>query len=273
MFEYDSSLSLETVSALAEKHANWNRYDVGYRLAESSGYVQAWLIVPSKSDRCPFVVFLHGGAQDRSAFLSEATLFADIGIASLLIDLPQARAFPDFSHPDADRNTFIQTVVDTRRGMDYLALRPDIDMGRGALIGISFGGSIGSMVAAADARVKAAVLVATVPRMSEFWRSSSHPHIVNIRRKLSPGEMERYAEASKELNAIEFLSSSSNVRFLFQFGADDEIVSEQQVREFLPYAAVDNRLNVYESASHYAMILNADARHDRLLWLKDQLQP
>lgn len=274
MFEYDSSLPLEAVSSLVEEHAACSVHNLSYRLDKSPACVQAWLILPSGlnrsgSSRSPFVISLHGGVQDRNTFLAEATLLADIGIASLLIDLPQARAFPDFSHPDKDRAAFVQTVVSIRRGLDYLAIRPDIDPARGALVGVSFGGWIGSMVAAVDVRVKAAVLIATPPRMSEFWRSSDHPEVVSIRQKLLPGEIERYAEASKELNAIEFLSRTSKVRFFFQFGTGDEFVSEEQVRDFLPYAGGASRLTLYECDSHSAMLLHADARHDRLLWLQD----
>jgi uncharacterized protein len=272
VFEYDASLPLEAVSTLVENRSQSDMYDLSYRLAESSVCVQAWLILPSGSNHSPVVVFLHGGGQDRNAFLSEATLLAEVRIASLLIDLPQARTLPDFPNPDKDRAAFIQTVVGVRRGLDYLALRPDIDIARAALVGVSFGGSIGSMVAAVDSRVKTAVLIATVPRMSEFWRSSSHPDVASIRRTLLPGELDRYAEALEGLNAIEFLSRTSNVRFFLQFGAADEVVSEEQAREFLPYTGDANRLTIYESTSHYQMLLNADARHDRLLWLKDRLQ-
>jgi pimeloyl-ACP methyl ester carboxylesterase len=141
-------------------------------------------------------------------------------------------------------------------------------MNRGALVGLSFGGWIGSMVAAVDARIKAATLTATHPRMSEFWRSSTHPDVVNIRRNLPPGEMDRYAEALNELNAVEFLPRTSNVRLFFQFGADDELISEQQVRDFSRYASGKNRLKIYESASHFGMFLNADGRHDRLHWIE-----
>ncbi|HEX6496714.1 MAG TPA: alpha/beta fold hydrolase [Acidobacteriaceae bacterium] len=272
MFEYDSSLPLESVLSPVEEHAKWTLHDLSYRGTQSPDVVQAWLIVPRGSNRYPFVTFLHGGAQDRSAFLGEAALFAESGTASLLIDLPQTRALPDFSHPDKDRAAFVQTVVGIRRGLDYLALRSDIDISRGALVGVSFGGSIGSMVAAADARVRAAVLTATPPRMSEFWRSSSHPEVVNIRRTLLSGEIERYTESAKDLDAIECLRRISHVRFFFQFGTDDELISEQQVQDFSLYVSDGNQFKMYESASHFEMFSNADIRQDRLLWLQNWVE-
>ena len=111
---------------------------------------------------------------------------AELGMASLLIDLPQARAFPDFSRPDQDRDRFAQTVITVRRSLDYLSLRADIDMCHGALVGFSFGAWIASIVAAVDARLKSAILIAGVPRMSEFWRTSLHPDVLRIREGLQP---------------------------------------------------------------------------------------
>jgi Alpha/beta hydrolase family len=271
LFEYDPASALEAISVLVEKPVESDLHDLSYRVTESSACAQAWVIVPSQSNSFPFVVFLHGGGQDRGAFLNEAFLLADRGIASLLIDLPQARALPNFLHPEKDQATLVQTVLAVRRGIDCLALRSDIDMSRGSIIGFSFGAWIGSMVAAVDARLGRAILTSGVPRMSEFWRASPHPDVAGIRDGLPSSAMERYVEASKPFDAIEHLRRCSRVRLFFQFGAEDELISQEYVREFLPYGIGDNHLKIYESASHYQMFFNPDARRDRLAWIQDQL--
>jgi dienelactone hydrolase len=265
LFEYDPASPIEAISSLVERRIQGDLYELSYRLPGSSEYARAWLIVPPQSRPSPFVVALHGGGQDRNAFLPEACLLAELGIASLLIDLPQARAFPNFSRPDLERDTFAQTVITVRRGLDCLSLRLDIDMCRGAIVGFSFGAWIAGIVAAVDARPKRAVLIAGVPRMSEFWRASLHPDVVRIRQGLQPGIMDRYAEAAKPLDASEYLQCCSNIPLLFQFGTGDEFISQEYVREFTPYACV------YESGPHYSMFFNPDARRDRLSWLRDQL--
>ena len=257
---------------LVEEHAQWRMHDVSYCMPESSQRVQAWFIVPSGSDRFPFVVFLHGGAQNRGVFLSEAVSLADTGIASLLIDLPQARVWPDFSHPEKDHATFLRTVISVRRGLDYLAAHGDIDITRGGLAGLSFGGSIGCMIAAIDTRVRTAVLIATVPRMTEFWRLSSLPEVLNIREALSPDEMNFYTEASQVFDAIEYLHLCSNKRLLFQYGADDEVISAEQRSLLLPFTSGHSRLTVYSDTTHLGILLNPEARRDRLRWLADELQ-
>jgi dienelactone hydrolase len=271
LFEYDPASPIEAISSLVERRIQGDLYELSYRLPGSSEYARAWLIVPPQSRPSPFVVALHGGGQDRNAFLPEACLLAELGIASLLIDLPQARAFPNFSRPDLERDTFAQTVITVRRGLDCLSLRSDIDMCRGATVGFSFGAWIAGIVAAVDARPKRAVLIAGVPRMSEFWRASLHPDVVRIRQGLQPGIMDRYAEAAKPLDASEYLQCCSNIPLLFQFGTGDEFISQEYVREVTPYACGTDQLKVYESGPHYSMFFNPDARRDRLSWLRDQL--
>jgi dienelactone hydrolase len=269
LFEYDRSSPIEAISSLVEKLMQGDLHELSYRLPGCLENARAWLIVPRQSGPSPFVVALHGGGQDRNAFLAEASLMAELGLASLLIDLPQARAFPDFSRPDQELDRFAQTVITVRRGLDYLSLRSDIDLCRGALVGFSFGAWIASIVAAVDA--KRAVLIAGVLRMSEFWRTSLHPDVLRIRQELQPGIMDNYAEASKGIDASEYLQRCSNIPLLFQFGTGDEVIPQEYVREFTAYVCGTNQLKVYESGSHYQIFLNPDARRDRLSWLRDQL--
>jgi hypothetical protein len=100
---------------------------------------------PPRSGPSPFVLVLHGGGQDRDADLAEARLLADLGIASVLIDLPSARAFPDFSCPYEELERFAKTVITVRRGVDSLSLRPDIDHTRGAIALALAPGSVASL--------------------------------------------------------------------------------------------------------------------------------
>jgi cephalosporin-C deacetylase-like acetyl esterase len=269
VFEYDRRSPLEEEVTAVETLAQGQLFDLSYRVDGNSARSQGWLIVPFRSHPIPFVVFLHGGGQDRGACMAEAWLFADRGTGSLLIDLPQARSFPNFSNPVEERGTFTQTVISVMRGLDYLALREDFDLDRGAIVGFSFGAWIGSALAAADTRVKLAILVACPPRMSEFWRSS--PYVADIRREVPSARFERYIEASRSFDAVRFVSQCLNTSLFFQFGADDELVSAEQVQEFAPYATGFNLLKVYDSATHLQMFFDPVAREDRISWLHSKL--
>lgn len=271
MFEYDRLSPLEAEVTVVETQAQGRLFDLSYRVDGHSARSQGWLIVPSRSHSIPFVVFLHGGGQDRGACLAQGWLFADRGIGSLLIDLPQARSFPNFSNPAEEQRAFATTVISVMRGLDYLASRSDFDMDRGAIVGFSFGAWIGSALAAADARVKLANLVGCAPRMSEFWRSSTNPYVADIRREVPPAKFAHYIEASQSFDAVRCLQQCSNTQFFFQFGADDELVLVEQAQEFAPYATGPNLLKVYDSATHLQMFFDHVARGDRISWLESRL--
>jgi pimeloyl-ACP methyl ester carboxylesterase len=70
-----------------------------------------------------------------------------------------------------------QSIVDLRRGIDYLVSRSDIDPERIAIFGGSLGGWIGSILAAVEPRIKTAVL--SVPA-TEFVTAQTPPgRIIN----------------------------------------------------------------------------------------------
>ncbi len=61
---------------------------------------------------------------------------------------------------NAERDETIQQAKDLRRSVDYLETRPDIDRGRFAYYGISWGAVDGPIMLAVENRFKAAVLAA-----------------------------------------------------------------------------------------------------------------
>ena len=128
MFEYDRLAPLEAVVREVETQDSSTLFDLSYRVDGDSDRSHGWLIVPPRSQPIPFVVLLHGGGQDRGACLAEAWLLAGRGVGSLLVDLPQARSFPNFSNPAEEQSTFTQTVISVARGVDYLALRENFDL-------------------------------------------------------------------------------------------------------------------------------------------------
>ena len=75
------------------------------------------------------------------------------------------------------RDWMCQSVVDLRRGIDYLQSREDIDPERIAILGGSMGGWIGSILAAVDHRIKAAVL--SVPATELVTGQTPADRVVN----------------------------------------------------------------------------------------------
>ncbi|MCK5651133.1 MAG: dienelactone hydrolase family protein, partial [Gemmatimonadetes bacterium] len=66
----------------------------------------------------------------------------------------------------------VQLVKDFRRSVDYLETRPDIDSGRLAFYGLSWGGYLGAIIPAVDERLSASVLTAG----GIGWRTRPEAH-------------------------------------------------------------------------------------------------
>ena len=115
--------------------------------------------------KLPVVVFLHGIGQNKS-FLREITApFNQVGFAFVCFDqytqgerkLGGKKSFLGGLEAFAQRPA--KTINETRRLIDYLLTRPDIDPERIYLVGASYGAVTGCTALARDKRMRAGVLV------------------------------------------------------------------------------------------------------------------
>jgi dienelactone hydrolase len=72
-----------------------------------------------------------------------------------------------FEYPNTGRKMIIQTAIEYRRAMDYLATRVDIDNSRIGMMGVSMGGFITFALSSIDSRIKSSVAGLT-PVLKEF---------------------------------------------------------------------------------------------------------
>ncbi len=114
--------------------------------------------------KLPVVIFLHGIGQSKS-FLRQITApFNQCGFAFVSFDqyMQGERKLPKNSPILGFLKAFqvrpAKTVNETRRLVDYLLTRPDIDPQRIYLVGASYGAVMGSTVLAKDKRIRAGVL-------------------------------------------------------------------------------------------------------------------
>ena len=202
-FSYDSEAPLSGRTAYSiDLNDSVVRENVSYR----SGYhgrVPAYLALPKDSSRAPFPVVLatHGAgdgvtqAKNKSYIRQWMELLCANGYAVLAID---ARGHGERSHeigfrsvqqafnvPSARRDMFTGTVVDWRRGIDYLESRPDIDATRLGLLGSSMGTMYGAVLAAVEERIDAAVfVVGGMP--PDSWTVLPEVHQANYVGRIAP---------------------------------------------------------------------------------------
>ncbi len=270
MFAYDQNAPLDVQVAGIEARDGVSIRDLSYTSVDGSR-VAAYLVAPSKQGKFAGIVFLHGGEQDRSDFLNEALSLVEIGAISLLIDEPSVRTMPLLTDPEADYERYIQIILKLRRGLDLLLSRPDIEPKRIGYIGLSFGAWMGAVLSGIENRVKTYILIAGMPRMTDFLRSHNHPNIVQIRKSLTAEQLEHYLRVTAPLDPINFISRASPASLFFQFARQDEAISESAALQF-SQAASEPKLVKWYDAQHHDIFINATALHDRTEWLREHLK-
>lgn len=274
MFAYDRSLPLEVKENGVEDRNGVRVHDISYQ-SPKGGRVSAYLVVPAEKRRkFAGTIFMHQRPGSRKNFLDEALSLAKVGAISLLIDAPFSRAAeskrefdPAVSKPESDRDIYIQTVIDLRRGVDLLLSRPDIDSKRIGFIGHSYGAHTGAVLAGVEKRVKAYVIMAGAPSLTEFLRTSTVPAIVRTRDSLTKEQQDNYFRTLADVDPINYIAYVAPSALFFQFGKSDSYPTEVEA-ELYAQKASDPKLVRFYDAGH---ALNDEAKRDRAAWLSKQL--
>jgi dienelactone hydrolase len=275
LFRYDRSAPLDVRDSLIQATRQWKVFDISYR-SPRTGRVTGYLVIPTETGRHAGILFGHWGEGNRTEFLAEAKLYAQAGAVSLLIDYPWVRPAPyrvnrqlGFREPDKDLMVFTQAVVDLRRGLDLLMSRVDVDTGRIAYVGHSYGAQWGAILSALDKRMKASVLMTGVPSDSVFWVESTDPGIVAYRESASKEVLANYIRVvTMPLAAISFVPFANPIPLFFQFALKDRGFSIQAMKRYYS-AASEPKLIKWYDAGHD--LDDPQALLDRASWLEKQI--
>jgi dipeptidyl aminopeptidase/acylaminoacyl peptidase len=215
----------------------------------------------------------HGGKKDevRSIF----PLCLGLGYAAFSIDAQYhgervnsgTEIFSQYIH--RNRDAVIQTVVDARRGLDYLETRPDIDPARLGLIGGSMGGIMGSIFAGVDERLKAPILIVAGGDFGLMSRMSHLSSLEALRQKVSLpyDEIGPIMQPCEPLNFVGLISPRP---VLFLNGLHDDIVPPEATKELFQAAGEPKEIHWYD-AGHGLPREEIAAR--MIPWLEQNLSP
>ena len=229
--------------------------------ASGNGRVEGYLAMPPRSDgRVPGVVYLHGSGGERSQLLPLAEWLAARGAVALTLTLPSGSATPPAGLTPEEtlrwqRDTIVADAVAVRRAFDTLAADERVDPDRLGLVGWSFGGRLGAIVAGVDDRVDATALMsAGAAPVSEYVAAAPADLRDDVEDVLTPIDpLSRIAEAKGDV--------------LLQAGRSDSVVPEPALQALADAAPDDAELRWYE-AEHD---LDDRARREQLDWLTERL--
>ncbi len=226
------------------------------------GSLTAYLIVPSGRGRHPAVIYLHGAGGSQSDFLSHALQMSARGAIGVSLDLPygSARATELPAGVEGVRETVqreIRAVVETRRAIDFLQGRRDVDDDRIAVIGWSAGARTAAIVAGVDRRAVAYDLMGGgAAPVSEYTARAP--------RALRP-ELERLL---RQVDPLAYIARAKPARLFFQNGRRDAVVPEAALKRLADAGSEPKEIRWYD-AGHAP---SRQAYRDSLEWLSEQLE-
>lgn len=274
MFDYQQNAPLDVKENGVEDKNGASIHDISYA-SPKGGRVTAYLVVPSRKGKFAGIIFMHQRPGSRKIFLDEALQLAKAGAVSLLIDAPFSRTGeskrdfdPTVTKSEADRDIYIQTVIDLRRGVDLLLSRSDVDPKRIGFVGYSYGAHTGAVLAGVEKRIKAYVIMSGAPSLTEFLRTSTIPAIVETRNSLTKEQQENYFTTLATVDPINYIGHVAPSALFLQFGKKDRYPSEEMQMPYAKAASNPKLVKTYDAGHE----LNDEARHDRAEWLRKQIK-
>ncbi len=257
-FPYDAAAPLDVVEAgVVDAGHSVAVHDVVYSSGDDR--VEGYVVVPPVPGRKPAVLYLHPAQSDRTAFLEAALWMAARGAVTMTITAPSigdaANDLPPLEALERFEQQAVRDVVAARRALDVLAGRADVDDGRLAIVGWSAGGRAAALLAGADPRVRAAVLLAPgAAPVSEFVAAA-------------PAELR--AAVEETMSRIDPFAAigQSEADLLVQAGRRDSVVPERAIERLVGAAPEGVELRWYD-ADH---ALDALAYAEHLDWLSQKL--
>ncbi len=271
-FDYDRQKPLAVEESPAELVEGVNFREISYE-SPHGGRVPAYLIAPLGRGPYAGIVFVHWGQGNRSEFISEAIVYAKAGAVSLLIDTPHMRpdfdgARDGFENPANTRDTYVQLVVDIRRGFDLLTTRNNVAVGRLGYVGHSLGATWGGAIAGVEKRARAFVLIGGLPNLVD--RDTSYPTEMwqRIESNYSEEQLRAYRAFILPLSPERFVGDAEPGSVFFQFARYDRFISAGAAAAF-EAAARAPHVRWYATGHEFNDLASV---RDRAVWLRERLQ-
>ncbi len=190
-FSYDKKDLNARVEAEDETARDWVKEKITFDTVYADDRMTAYLFLP-KNSRPPYqtVIYFPGrsarlqkSSQDLEKFVwfeDEVSFLMQNGRAVLfpIYKGTFERVDPKFENIPADSrlNTeyYIQVIKEFRQCIDYLETRPDIDSGKIAYMGFSWGATLGAIIPAVEGRLKVSIL-----KLAGMWWDT-RPEISHI---------------------------------------------------------------------------------------------
>jgi len=275
MFNYDPAAPLDLKERVYDRRPFATIYDIDFA-SPKGGRVSGFLVLPTSSGAHAGIVFGHWGQGDRLEFLPEALLYAQVGVASVMIDYPWVRPqpwrkplFTAQTTDEQDKATEIQAIIDLRRSFDVLLHQSGVDAGRIAYIGHSFGAQFGAILTAIDKRMAASVLITGAPSYRAISIEGKSPSTVELQQQVGIEALRKAEHIMSALDGIRYVPFAAPVPLLFQFAQYEPSFSKESMQSYFDAASQPKAIHWYPAGHE---LNDVNALIDRANWIADQLK-
>ena len=262
-YDADAPLNLQKVLESATSGVELSRISFD---SPDGGSTTGLLFDPvTRSSLRPGIVLMHGLPGNARQMTAVALQLAQYGAVVLALDAPFARRpGQPVQFTTRDRVEQIQLMKDLQRAVDVLRAQPNVDDGRIAYHGTSYGGAMGALLVGIERRLKAAVLVVPDGGLVSHFTG---PEDANLLAGLTCETRRSWFPAMTSIEPIRFIRHASPTPLLLQSGRFDTLVPMADAQA-LHAAAPQPRTSLWYDAGHG---LNQQAAFDRLDWLHQQI--
>ena len=194
--------------------------------------VPGCLVLPASAKPLPLLVGLHGLGGSKDDILQVAPYLAMFGVnvAILALDAQYHGARKVEGHEifsadlEASKTAFAQSIIDYRRALDYCATRPELDHERTALVGMSMGGMMGTILTALEPRIKTAVLAVPAADWVTLVKDSTSPVAVQLRADDPNFDFDAFRALLDPVDPLHFAPHLAGRPVLLLHAKNDEII-------------------------------------------------
>jgi dienelactone hydrolase len=269
LFEYDRTapLDIQEDRRWHEDTATW--IDFTYA-SPQGGRVPARLVIPDGKGSFPGIILQHGGPGTLEDMVDFARSFARYGAVTIMVTSPYRRpggweitqymgnTWPIFT--DRDIEIKIQLINDLQRAVDILLLQPEVDPERLAYFGVSWGATMGGLLAGVEDRLVAYVLAVGDGGLVEHTADPGEDGI-NIHFS------ENWAARMWPTEPLHYVGRAAPAALLFQNGIHDTFVPPHDALRFFTAASEPKRMIWYDAGHNLPWKFVRDAAE----WLQPYL--
>ena len=265
LFEYDRDVSLDIQEVSSRTEDGLSVIEITYA-SPKGGRVPATLIVPQGTGA------FAGLVMQRSMELEFGMRYAHYGAVVIYVDPPSFR--PQDTGPrgiltftEKDREEQIQLIIDLRRAIDLLMARPDVDPERIAYLGVSYGGTMGGLLASIEKRLQAYVLVVGDGGLVTHV---TNPENLTMSLNEFSEEYGAWIDDMWPIEPIHYVNHASPTPLLFQNAVRDQYVNVEDAIRYQDTASEPKYVIWYDS-EHWP--LPDEAIMDNAKWLQQFIGP